>query len=101
MCFVTRLLILSLLLLYGCGSDSIKFDPIFHRGDYINGQIVPREPYPIVSCYEPKFAEYSCMHIDKIKELKEILIRARLPKKYKKKVIQILNEINGLEKSNL
>lgn len=65
-------------LLSSC-TQGINFDPQWHIGDSKYGQIVPREPLNIVSCFDPEFDHYACMHEEKIKELREILIRARLP----------------------
>lgn len=76
MFFVTKNLILVLFLLTLIACEEIKFDPVFHAGDSTNGQIVPREPFPIISCFDPEFDQYACMHVEKIKELKEILIKA-------------------------
>jgi hypothetical protein len=64
-----------------CVSTGVKFDPNYHVGDSANGQIVPREPFPIISCYDERFDEYACMHKDKVKELKELLAKAKLPRR--------------------
>jgi hypothetical protein len=58
-----------------CGG--IDFDPDFHVGDYINGQIVGENK--TVSAFDPAFNSYGCMHETKIIELKAILERAKLP----------------------
>jgi hypothetical protein len=83
-------LLLIALTLTSCRSKGIKFDPIWHVGDHMSGQIVPREPYPIVSCFEPSFDQYACMHQDKVKELLTILHKARLPENLKTQIRQAL-----------
>ena len=73
-----------------CGNPGIKFEPLFHAGDSAHSQIVPKEPYPIVACNDPKFDEFFCMHIDKVKELKELLMRSKLSPKVKKQIEETL-----------
>ena len=68
----------------GCVSPGIKFDPNFYVGDAENGQIVPREPFEVVSCFDVVFEEYACMHKDKIKELKTILKKGTLRRRYRR-----------------
>jgi len=74
-------LIVAMVAYASCVMTGIEFDPNFHLGDSANGQIVPREPFPIISCYDERFDEYACLHQDKIKELREILAKAKLPKR--------------------
>ena len=69
-------------------SDSIKFDPDFHVGDAANAQIVPELPKEPISCYDERFEEYACMHVSKVKELIEILTRARIPREKQRELIK-------------
>lgn len=66
-----------------CGR--IKWDPNFFVSDYINSAIVDRNGV-VVYTDTPEFNNYACLSIDKIMELNEILIRARLPKNVKRRL---------------
>ena len=59
--------------LASCGKGA-KFDPYFYVGDHQTGAIVNRDGKRVES-FDPKFDEFACLHKDKIKELKEILIK--------------------------
>lgn len=72
----------------GC-TTGIKFNPDWHVGDYEQMRIVPEKGEPIL-CEDPRFNNYACMHVDKIKELKEILLKARMPKSTKRMIIKKL-----------
>lgn len=90
-CFI----IASIILLSSC-SQGINFDPQWHIGDSKYAQIVPREPLNIVSCSDPEFDHYACMHEDKVKELRELLIRARLPSDQEALLLSKLPESTGI-----
>ena len=85
-----------ILLFFASCSQGINFDPQWHMGDSRYAQIVPREPLDIVSCYDPEFDRYACMHEDKVKELRELLIRARLPADQEAILLGKLPEVGGV-----
>ena len=78
-----------LVFLIGC-QTGVKFDPNFHIGDYLNQAIVDRNGSYVYSD-EEKFNQYACMHETKVKELAEILKKARIPKKSKFQMLKTLN----------
>lgn len=71
-------------------TTGITFNPDFHVGDPVQMAIVPEEG-PIVRCEEERFSQFACMHREKVKELKEILQKARIPKKEKLRLLKTLN----------
>ncbi len=73
-----------------CKSKGIKFDPIWHVGDSSSGSIVPREPYPIVSCFDEEFNNFACLSEEKVKELLTLLHKARIPNKLKNDIINTI-----------
>lgn len=87
-----------LLSLIACGKQSIqdieKFDPQFHVGDYLNEQIINRTG-GTVSIKDPKFNDFACLHVDKVKELNIILnrYRRRTPLKVRKEVKELIEEL--------
>ena len=97
------LLVLSMMFLGGassCSSRGIKWNPDLHKADS-NSQSLVNERSEQVFCYEEKFDEFACLHKDKIKELADILTRARLPKDDKVIIDRIFKDINKvMEKHN-
>ena len=86
-------LILLFPLIMGSSCDQgIKFDPNFHIGDSLNGQIV-NEQGQTLSCFEPQFDHFACMSEEKIKELRKILATARMPRNGQKEI-----QVNFLDK---
>lgn len=83
--------ILALPLLVSC--QGISFNPDWHVGDFEQMAIVP-ESGPIVFADEENFNNYACMHKLKVQELKEILLRARLPRGQKLKILERLNSFH-------
>ena len=72
-------------------SRGIVFNPDWHVGDSQLMAVVPEEGEPVM-CEAPEFEKYACMHQDKVKELREILLRARLPKDEK---LMMLKKLDG------
>lgn len=92
--------LLPLLLLVACYNQGIVFMPDFYLHDS-ETQSMTNEEGKEVLCSDDAFNEYASMHKDKIKELAEILKRARLPnnmEKNKGALIQYLE--NVYQKSN-
>jgi len=79
---------LMLLTMVSCAG--IKFDADWHVADYKNFGIV-NERGEYIYADEEAFNSFACLHESKIRELKEILIRARMSRPMKKKLI---NEVN-------
>ena len=79
---------LMLLLLTSCGG--IKWNPDFLVGDHKNFGVV-NERGEYIYADEAAFDGLACLTESKVKELAEILIRAKLPRAMKKKLI---NEVN-------
>ncbi len=75
--FLSLSYLLALPLLLSC--QGIVFNPDWHVGDSALMAIVP-ESGPIVHADEPYFNEFACMHKSKVSELKEILLKARMPR---------------------
>ena len=70
----------------------IIWNPDFHVGDY-RMQGITNERQETTFCYEEKFNKFACLIEDKIKELREILAKARLPKETQMSVDKILGAI--------
>ncbi len=85
--------ILILSVLSAC-TTGINFNPDWHLGDSQQMAIVP-EDGPIIMCESEHFDNYACMHKEKVKELKEILQRARLPQEDKLKLLKALDRALG------
>jgi len=89
---------ISLLLLASCQwGKPVNFNPDFYKASSYDFAIVNGENIH-VKCDEPKFDEFACLHKDKIKELAEIIKRARLPKNQEPFRIKLLEEINRATK---
>jgi hypothetical protein len=76
-----------LLLLVGCGSKGVRFDPDFYVGDH-RVQGIVSERGDVVPAAVPLFDEFACMHKTKIRELKALLIRLKVPKGARAKIHQ-------------
>lgn len=94
---VNVLLILMTFFVSSCYSEGIKFDPQFHiNSSRLIGIIAEDGHY--VSCTDDDFNLYASMHKDKIKELSEILKRARLPRELEKRkqfLLNLLEDVQG------
>jgi len=84
------IIILTMFWLSSCTSEGVKFDPDVYVGR--NGYII-NERLMKVMADEPRFLEYGCMHRDKWIELKEVLDRARIPKRKKRAASGLLNKV--------
>lgn len=73
-----------------CSTSGIDWDPEFHKASSVRESITNRHNVEI-KCSEPRFDEFACLSRDKIKELAEILKRARMPKGDKDKALSVLN----------
>ncbi len=72
-------LFVGILFFSGCKSGSrVNFNPDFYVGDSHTSSIIS-ERGDIIKCDDPRFEDFASMHMEKIKELKTLLIRARLP----------------------
>ncbi len=84
---------LLLVLLSGASCErGIVWDPDFYVGDYARGGIT-NERDETTYCYEEKFNHFACLSEDKVKELREILAKARMPKAERQKLDAILKSI--------
>ncbi len=85
------LLALILLTFWSC-TTGVTFNPDFHKADHNLMAIVPEKGEPIL-CEMPRFSDFACMSDEKIKELRALLLKARLPKEDKIKVINALDRM--------
>lgn len=93
--FANRLV--PLVLLTACYSQGIKFDPDFYAHDHATKSIIS-ERGEQVFCSSADFDEYASISKEKIKELVDILKRARLPNGSEKhRQSMILKLEKGLE----
>lgn len=76
-----------------CGRIGVNFDPDIHMSDYEMDSIVGEDGV-YISCQEPEFNEYACMHKSKWIELKALLTRIRLSKKDSKMLIEKTQKID-------
>lgn len=90
-----KILLVSLTIFFASSCQTgIKFNPDFHKATSAEQAIVDERGNRIYSD-EPEFDNFACMHKEKIKELAEILKKARIPKEEKE---IILKKINNLRK---
>ena len=93
--------VLTMFFVISCGTKPVNFNPDFWNSDYKNSQIIS-ERGDTISCDSPAFNDFAAMSGDKIKELRDILDDAVVPKGLKwlkKKYIKQLNRvIKKLEK---
>lgn len=73
-----------------CGTRGITWDPNFYKTNSVKEAIIDRNNIHVY-CNEPKFDDYACLSKEKIKELKEILIKARIPKEELVPILKILD----------
>jgi hypothetical protein len=84
-----KILLLLPLFFLSC-RGGVSFNPDFYVGDHTSQTIVSERGEGIPTA-DPRFDEYACMHKEKIKELKALLIRLKVPpskvqKEYRKLV---------------
>jgi len=74
-----------------CNPDyvDVEFNPDFYAGDYENSQII-NELGQVVSASDPVFNSYFCLSEGKRKELADIIARAKIPAKLKKKLLKVI-----------
>lgn len=75
----------------GCRTG-IRFDPDFYVGDMESGGIVS-ERGDIVLSSDPAFNEYACLHREKVKELKRILMGKRIGANNRYKISQEYSQL--------
>jgi len=80
--------LLMMLLVTSC-QTGISWRPDFFVGDYETETIVNEDGITVYS-NEILFNEYGCLHKDQIKELREILRKAKIPKKNDKDISRLL-----------
>ena len=90
--FLGLLLLLFLLSCSSCRDEAISFDPDFHVGSQKHNGIISQNGY-LVKCDTLQIERFGCMHEDKIIELIGILHNARIPRKDKKRMMKILDEV--------
>jgi hypothetical protein len=98
---VPMLLVISMMSLgvNSCGSYvPVNFDPIWYVGDYENVGITNRFGQTIPA-NEPDFNRYACLSDDKLKELIVILREAKIPRRLKEDMIELL-ENSTVTKNN-
>jgi len=81
----------SFLLLSASCDRQIEFDARWMVGDYQEEQIIDEYGF-VISCTEPDFDQYACLHENDLNELIDILSRARLPKKNKQRALKFLRK---------
>ena len=74
-------MLISLILFFGSSCQGISWDPDFYVPDSTTGSIVNERGHE-VQCFSEEIEAYACLSEQKIKELKEILRRARIPEEY-------------------
>ena len=73
------------LTLFVVSCDGIKFNPDIYVGDFQNGAII-NERGELVYATSPLFNQFGCMHKDKWLELSEILNRAKMSRKARRRI---------------
>ena len=74
-------MLINLILFLGISCQGIKWDPDFYVPDSSTGSIVNERGHE-VQCFSEEIEAYACLSEQKIKELKEILRKARIPEEY-------------------
>ena len=93
---IKNFLLLLILTIFASGCGGIKFNPDFYVGDYLNNAVV-NEKGEFIFADTPAFNGMACLTEEKVKELREILIRARMPKEAKKKMYSTLSKLNRVK----
>ena len=83
------LLILTIFFVSSCGTEGINFDPKWYVPSVDAQYIINREGQAVYFS-DRDIEQYACLSKDKIKELAEILSRARIPKELKAQLLQKL-----------
>jgi len=86
---------LSLLIIFfaisSCSGVGIDFDPDFYFPD-VENQRLENEKFIKIPFTSNEMNDFACMSSAKLKELKEILNSATIPRKEKNKILNILNK---------
>lgn len=82
-----RFSILLVFLLAIAGCKGVYFNPDFFVADHTSGGIVSERGEVILSSDE-RFDEFACMHIEKVKELKRLLMSKNIGGKNRALVLQ-------------
>lgn len=80
-----------------CTGSAIKFDPIFYTPQLAEQSFINRFGQSIPFSDE-QIEKLACLGPEKLAELIEILQRARLPKKEKKRLIDSLQNFKGMRR---
>jgi hypothetical protein len=91
------LLILTTFFVSSCNTKQINWNPDFYIHDS-KSQAIISEKNHIVYCEEVGFDEYASLSKEKIKELAEILRRAKLPRQLEEKRIKFIQELQKVSK---
>lgn len=81
-----------LVVVLSCGQQGIQFDPQFYKGDYLSESVVNRHGVHIYA-NDPEFNNLACMSKEKVIELMQILYKARIPKKKRKKILKSIMQL--------
>ena len=93
-------LIIIVQMLGGCRKGPVvHFDPDFYVGDHVSQSIIS-ERGDMISCSDPRFNDYAALHIEKIKELKTLLIRLKIPTQGKHRIINLYQDLENYIKEN-
>lgn len=89
--FTTLVLFLSLLVsCSSCDGGKIRYNPNFYGTSSLESAIVDRDGEEIVYCEDQRFDDFVCMDKVDLKRLSIILNRARIPRKHRDEINQIL-----------
>jgi hypothetical protein len=91
-----KLVILTIFFVNSCGTTGILFDPDFFVFDTDKQGITNEDGFTVYYSDE-QITDYACLHKDKIKELAEILKRARIPKQYKQKILDEAAKLDAIK----
>lgn len=87
--FIFCLLIIASIVIGGC-KKRITFNPDFYVNDSDARGIIS-ERGELIACEDPRFNDYASMHIEKIKELKKILLNSDLKDEDERRVYRTYN----------
>ena len=78
---ILRNALISLILFLGSSCQGIKWDPDFYVPDSASSSIINEKGHQVY-CDKKEIEAFACLSEQKIKELKEILKKARIPEEY-------------------
>lgn len=93
------LLILTILCISGCGSNT-TYRPLVYGHDYMNMTIIEPKTFRRISCGDEEFNGYASVRVEDIAKLATVLKKAKLPRHIRILVEQLNNEVvelNGLD----